>query len=198
MRICLAKLSPLISVLSSRGKFLAFMNLCFFGTALVTALVSSFLLPPQLYEPSNPQFPVEPASIDFPVLLVVIFLFNLIVSSFLVVTLPGFVLFPLSVAFLVYRGFVWGVLIFASPAWIFLIALPTLILEGEGYAFAATAGALVGISWIKPKWIYQVEGESRTEFMKRALRESALLYVFVIALLFVAAVVEAATLNIPS
>ncbi len=192
----MARLSYLLSVLSSRGRLLTFMNLCFFGTVFIVALVLGFLLPPQLYQGSNQQLPIAPTSVDFPVLIVVIFLFNLVVSSFLVVTLPGFMLFPLSAAFLGYRAFIWALLIFRLPTWVFLIALPTLILEGEGNAFAAVAGALVGVSWVKPKWAYKAENVSRVESVKRAFKECASLYVFVLILLFIAAVVETATLNL--
>ncbi len=187
------KLSSLLSLLSSRVKLVVFMNLFFFGGVFVTALMLGFLLPPQLYEGPPAQFS---ATVSGSLILTVlsIFVFNLIVSAFVIITLPGFVLFPLSAAFLVYRAFIWGVLIYESPNWVFLIALPTLVLEGEGYVFAAVAGTLVGISWIKPKWVCKAESVSRAESLKKALRECAWAYVFVMMFLFIAAIVETAAL----
>jgi len=189
----LTKLSSLLSLLSSRVKLVVFMNLFFFGGVFVTALMLGFLLPPQLYEGPPAQFS---ATVSGSLILTVlsIFVFNLIVGSFIVVALPGFVLFPLSAALLVFRAFIWGALIYQLPNWVFLIALPTLIFEGEGYVFAAVAGTLVGISWVKPEWVYPGEGVSRNVSLRKAFRECAWFYVLVAAMLFVAAVVETATL----
>ena len=189
----MTKLSSLLSLLSSRVKLVVFMNLFFFGGVFVTALMLGFLPPPQLYEGPPAQFS---ATVSGSLILTVlsIFVFNLIVSAFVIITLPGFVLFPLSAAFLVYRAFIWGVLIYESPNWVFLIALPTLVLEGEGYVFAAVAGTLVGISLIKPKWVCKAESVSRAESLKKALRECAWAYVFVMMFLFIAAIVETVAL----
>jgi len=181
-------------VLASRSGLLVFMNLLFFGSVFFTALVLDFLLPPQLYTGPSGQFSGMFLSDNLILSVLNIFMFNLVVGSFVVVTLPGFVLFPLSAAFLVYRAFIWGALIFQSPSSVFLVTLPTLVLEGEGYVCAGVAGTLVGVSWIRPEWIYQAESESRTEHLKRGLGECGWLYVLVVVVLFIAAIVETATL----
>jgi hypothetical protein len=111
-----------------------------------------------------------------------------------VVTLPGFVFFPLSVVFLGFRAFLWGLLVFQLPTWALLIALPTILLEGEGYVFAAVAGTVVGTSWLKPQWLFGGENMRRIDSLKRALRECFSLYIVVIVLLFVAAIVETTTI----
>jgi len=169
------------------------MNLLFFGSVFITSLVLGFFFPPQLYEGLPGRF-----SGNLVLDVLSIFVFNLIVSSFMFVAMPGVVLFPLSAALLVFRAFIWGALIYQLPNWVFLIVLPTLIFEGEGYVFAAIAGTLVGISWVKPEWVYPDEGLSRNVSLRKALRECAGFYVLVAAMLFVAAVVEAATLMLIS
>jgi hypothetical protein len=122
-----------------------------------------------------------------------IFVNNLVLSSFLVVTLTGFVFFGLGVAFLCFRGLLWGVLFSGLSTPMFLAVLPTLILEGEGYVLAAMAGVVLGLSWIRPSWVYRGEGLPRSEAVKRALGECTRIYVLVALILLVAALVETAT-----
>jgi hypothetical protein len=177
----------------ARSKILAIMNMVFFVGVFVTAVAAEFLLTPPLYEGFDQLFPSVVQS-SFPVMVSFIFLFNLSLSAFLVVTLPGFVVFPLSVVFLGFRAFLWGLLVFQLPTWALLIALPTILLEGEGYVFAAVAGMVVGTSWLKPQWLFGGENMGRIDSLKRALRECFLLYVVVIVLLLVAAIVETATI----
>lgn len=190
--VWLVRLSSAFSVVSSRVKLLVLMNFFFFGGILITALVLNYLFPPQLYADLPKQFSGTFFPDNLILSILVLFVFNLVVSSFVIVTLPGLVLFPLSAAFLVYRAFVWGALIYKLPIGIFLLALPTLILEGESYALAAMAGAIVGVSWINPEWIYPMENLQRVESLKNALRELAWLYVLIIIILLVGAVVETA------
>lgn len=78
----------------------------------------------------------------------------------------------------------------------FLVSIPTLILEGEAYALAAVAGTIVGASWLMPKRLYRQEDITRTQAFREALKESLRLYVLVIVLLLVAATAEAVTLLI--
>jgi hypothetical protein len=123
-----------------------------------------------------------------------IFVWNLVLSAFVFVTLPGFVFFPVSGGMLVYRGFLWGVLLRYEPTLLFLVVLPTLVLEGEGYVLAAVGGTVAGVSWVQPKWVYKEEGVTRGQAFWRALGECWKLYAFVVIILLVAAVVETATL----
>lgn len=108
--------------------------------------------------------------------------------------MPGFAFFPLSSAFLAYRALIWGFLLSRQPTWLLLIAMPTVILEGLGYCFAASAGTIVGLSWIKPKWVYGAETLNRIEAFKRALKECLTNYFFVTIFLFLAAIIELITL----
>jgi len=183
-----------LSVLSKRAKFLAFTNLLFFGGIFVAVVVSEWMLPPPLYLDRPRLFSRAIFGGDFFVEVFGIFVFNLGLSALAFVTLPGFAFFPLSIIVLLYRAFMWGVLLYHVPNWIFLLSMPTIILEGEGYVLAAVAGTLVGVSWIKPEWIHYEKSLSRRESLSRSLRECLAIYVFVIVLLFVGAIVEAMTL----
>jgi hypothetical protein len=128
-------------------------------------------------------------------LVVGIFFFNLVLSSFVVVTLPGIVFFPLSVAALAFRALLWGAIVSVVPAWLFLAALPTLILEGEAYVFAAVAGTLMGMSWVKPSWTFRRETQlSRWKAFRLSLGEGMQLYFWVVLLLIASAIVETATI----
>lgn len=183
-----------LSVLSKRGRLLAFVNLLFFGGIFVVVVVSEWVLPPSLSLAEPRLFSETIFGGDFFIGVLGIFLFNLALSAFVFVSLPSFAFFPLSIIVLLYRALIWGVLLCYLPNWIFLFSIPTLILEGEGYALAAVAGTLVGASWIKPKWVHPGEDLKRSEAFKRSLRECLAIYAFVIVFLFVGAIVEAVTL----
>jgi len=182
-----------VEVLSRRGYFFAVMNILYFGSILIAVLLAYFLFQPVLYELGVVEVPEVLVGVDWPLMLVGIFLFNLALSGFLVVTLPGLVFFPLSAAALAYRAFLWGLLLSQLPTPLFLAVLPTLILEGEAYVFAGVAGVVLGLSWLKPEWICG-QGLSRSEAFKRALRECGYLYIVVAGILLVAAIVETATI----
>jgi len=124
------------------------------------------------------------------------FVFNLFLSGFLLLTVTGAIFFPLSFGFLLFRGFLWGVLLYNLDVSAFLAVLPTIVLEGEAYVFAALAGFLLGLSWLKPKWVYGDEQLSRGDSFRRAVGECKELYLMVIILLLVAAAVETATIAV--
>jgi len=188
------KFPSCLAVLFARGRLLALMNFAFFGCVFVVVFASEFLLPPQPCLESHPSFPRMFFSDNFFIMFLGIFLFNLVLSAFVVVTLPGFMFFPLSTAFLLYRAFIWGLLLHHQPTWIFLVALPTLVFEGEGYVFAAIAGTVVGGSWVKPNWLYSDGSFTRAEALKKASRECLRVYAFVFLFLLIAAVVETVTI----
>jgi len=123
-----------------------------------------------------------------------VFIFNLVVSGFVLVTLSGILFFGLPVGFLLFRGFLWGVLLAGLPTPLFLVALPIVVLEGEGYVLACVAGVNLGLSWLSPRRAYG-EGLSREESFKRALKDCVRIYVLVVVFLFVAAVVETLTVS---
>lgn len=182
-----------VSVVSRRVLLLIVLNWLFFGAMVVGGFLgqSEYVA---VYEwPLGEEiFHKEIGNVPFMILS--IFLFNLILSGFAWVTLPGLGFFVLPVVLLLVRARLWGVLLNGLPAPWFFVALPTLILEGEGYVLAGVAGVDLGLSWLKPEWVYWREELSRWESVKRALKDCAHIYVLVVVLLFVAAVVETATI----
>ena len=189
LRIC-------FSAASRRKRLLVVFNLLFFGCVFfVASLVQFFILPPLSYPVWSPDVPEVFLGSGLIAMVLGIFVFNLVVSAFVVVTLPGIAFFPLSIGFLLFRAALWGLLICGLPTWLFLAALPTLMLEGEAYVLAAVAGTVAGVSWIKPNVLhYKEEALGRSEVFRRALNECLRLYLFVAVLLLVAAIVETATI----
>ena len=184
------------AAISENGEFVAFMNLLFFGGLFATTLVAKFLFPSSLYLGWRADVPEFLLDTGWPLMLLGVFLFNLGLSAFVFVTLPGFVFFPLSAVTLMYRAFLWGMLLQNVPNWLLIAVLPMLILEGEAYVFAGVAGSIVGLSWLKPMWLYRQERLSRKEAIKYSLKEALSFYLVVVLLLVVAAIVETATISL--
>jgi len=127
-------------------------------------------------------------------LFISVFVWNLVVSGFVLLSLSGLVFFVLPVGLLLVRAWLWGVLLTGLPTSSFLVALPTLILEGEGYVLAGLAGMYLGLSWLSPKRAYGDDGLSRMESLKKAFGECVRIYILVVLFLLAAAVVETLTL----
>jgi hypothetical protein len=173
----------------SRWKLLSALNAVFFSVALGVGLIAGFVLAPSVYY-GQPVY-VFPQFLYGSVLLMFLFIFcfNLAIGAFAVVTLPGFLFFPLSAALLTFRAVLWGLILSPLPQGLFLVALPTLVLEGEAYVLAAAVGTTVGYSWLtRPKDL--TRSKAFTDTFKRDVSA----YVFVILLLLTAAAVESATI----
>jgi len=182
-------LKSCIEVLSKRVGILALLNMVFFGGIFVSLVLLQLLVPPPLFGEWVP-WAAKLFLGNWALMIVSIFGINLALSAFTVVTLPGIVFFPLSVVALAYRAFLWGLLLFGVPNWLFLAALPVVVLEGEAYVVAAGAGVIAGISWVKLRWGFGKEEMSRKEALKRGLREALRFYVVASGLLFAASVIE--------
>jgi hypothetical protein len=182
-------------VFVARSRFLVYVNALFFGCIAVSALLAELLFSPQLYV-GGFEFGLAEffLGLSWPLMLLAIFAFNLVLSGFVFVSLPGFAAFPLSVVALLVRGVLWGVVLAPLPNWLFVLVLPTFLFEGEAYVFAAVAGMTVGLSWLKSDVVYPGETLSRTEAFRKSLKECLRMYFFVVLFLFVAAVVETATI----
>lgn len=180
------------SVVLRGGWFWVALNWLFFGFIVAGSLLVQAVGVGVYAWPLGEVFPLDKSN----VLLMVgfIFAFNLVLSGFVLVTLTGFAFFGLSLFFLCFRAFLWGVLLSAFSTPMFLAALPTLALEGEGYVLAALAGVNFGLSWLKPKWAYRGEDLSRFEAAKKALKDCVRIYVLVVIFLFVASIVETMTI----
>ena len=182
-----------LGILLRRSAVLAVMSIVYFGSVFVAVLWAQVQVPPP-YVGVPVELPEFLSGLDWPLMIIGIFFFNLVWSSFIIVTLPGLVFFPLSAGVLVYRGFLWGLLLRQMPTSLFLVVLPTVVLEGESYVLASVTGTILGMSWLKPDWVFKKEGLPRLESFKKALGECLWLYVFVAVVLFVAAVVETFTI----
>lgn len=177
------------SLLKRRSLFWL-MNVLYFGSVLVAALVAGRQY--ALLDGRGVEWDSAGAG-GFVALFVSIFLFNLFVSGFLMLTFTGLLFFMLPAGLLVVRAALWGSMLnrLSTPA--FLAALPTLLLEGEGYVIAGVAGANLGLSWLKPSWM-SGDVVSRRDALRQAVKECAYLYVLVAVLLLAAAVVETFTI----
>lgn len=182
-----------VSAISRRGFLLVVLNWLFFGVIVVGAFLAQGGYVRVFEWPLGEEISHEEMG-NVPFMVVSIFLFNLAVSGFVLVTLSGLAFFVLPVVFLLVRAALWGVLLNRLPPPWFLAAFPTLILEGEGYVLAGVAGVGLGLSWLKPEWAYGREELSRLDSVRRALKDCARIYVLVAMFLFVAAVVETATI----
>lgn len=179
---------------SRRGRFFAVLNVLFFNSIFLFVLLSEFLCLPSPYKGAPVGVLEFFLGLDWPWMILTIFLFNLVLSGFVFLTLSGLVFFPLSAIVLVIRGALWGIMLNEMSTGGFLLVLPTFILEGEGYVVASVAGTLLGLSWLKPDWIYGGENLSRREALKMALKEVTHMYFFVAVFLLVAAVIETVTI----
>lgn len=186
-------LKTCFAVLAGRAKLFVFLNGLFSVAVFVSALVASFVfVPPLLGE--GFEVPSYLLSESWVLTFLFIFVWNLVLSAFLVVTLPGLAFFGLSAVLLAYRGVVWGFFLAFTSTPLFLAALPTVVLEGEAYVVAAVAGTLLGLSWFRPDWTFRGESVSRREALRKAFKECFYLYALICVVLLVAAVVETVTL----
>ncbi|MCK4633926.1 stage II sporulation protein M [Candidatus Bathyarchaeota archaeon] len=176
--------------LSKRSSLFTLMNIVYFGSLFVVALMTgqqNRLINEWVVGESSGE--VNNVVIMF----VDIFLFNLVVSGFLLLTVTGLFLFPLPVGILVFRASLWGSLLSQLPTPVFLATFPTFLLEGEAYVIAGVVGINLGLSWLKPNWVSK-NGSSKRDALGQAVRECGYLYALVTTLLLAAAVVETFTL----
>jgi hypothetical protein len=180
-----------VNFVYSRWRLLSVLNAVFFSVALGIALTAGLVFPTSVYYGQSvyvlPQFLQGNVFLMF----LFIFCFNLAVAAFGVVTLPGFLFFPLSAVLLTLRAVLWGLLLTPLPMGLFLDVLPTLMLEGEAYVLAAAVGMTVGYSWLR-----RSADVSRYERFKSALKRSMSAYILVILFLIAAAAVESATITV--
>jgi hypothetical protein len=172
-----------------RWKLLSALNAVFFSVALGGSLAAGLVFAPSVYYGQPVYVVPEFLYGSVPLMFLFIFCFNLAISAFAVITLPGFLFFPLSTALLTLRAVLWGLILCPLPPGLFLVALPTMVLEGEAYVLAAAVGTTVEYSWLT-----QSKDLPRSKAFRDAFRRDMGAYVFVILLLLTAATVESATI----
>jgi len=178
------------NVLSRRRTVFVVLNTLFFDCIFLGVLLSQFLYTPFRYTSES----LGILGLDWPWMISAIFLLNLVLSGFVMLTLPGLVFFPLSAVVLAIRGVLWGIMLNQTSIVPFWLVLPTFVLEGEGYVLASVAGTILGLSWLEPNWTYKDKHLSRLDALKMALREALCLLFLGAIFLFLAAVVEALTI----
>lgn len=178
--------------LSGRSSLFLAMNMLYFGFILVGALLA------QISSVVVYEWPMSESVLDVaadPLFLAAgIFLSNLVVSGLFLTTFSGLVFFVLPFGVVLWRALVWGTLIVQLPSPQFFAAIPTFVLEGEGYVIAAVAGIILGLSWLKRDWVFRGENVSRRQALTAAFKECLRLYVWVTIFLLMGAIVETVTL----
>lgn len=124
--------------------------------------------------------------------ILIIFGFNSVVSSFLQITILNTI--GLGIVVFLFRPLLWGLLYSpTSPqaAMLLIFVIPTLILEGIAYVIAFTASIDLILAIIKPKSLGE---DSRLKAWKKAWIYNLKAYVLVLIVLFAAAIVETLTI----
>ncbi|HSK83657.1 MAG TPA: hypothetical protein VK902_09710 [Rubrobacter sp.] len=121
---------------------------------------------------------------------VLTFAVNLIVGSFVFITVPSLII-PFSGLLIgVYRALLWG-LLFSPSAAVgagLVFHLPTIILEGQAYVLAMLAAYVQGMAFVRPR---SAGAKTRREGYREGVKRSVRIYLLVAIVLFVAAVYEA-------
>ncbi len=118
------------------------------------------------------------------------FIVNLVIGSFGTITLPSLII-PFSGLLMgAYRALVWGLIYSPTTSEMQFILLPhalTLLLEGQAYVLAMLGVVIQGRGLLQPR---TVGAASHREGLWLGIKQSAQLYVLIIAFLLVAAVYE--------
>jgi len=188
-------LASCVNVLSKRIKIFVVLNMLFLDSIFVGVLLSQFLPVSSLSISESMGILTWIYGLDWPWMVLAVFLFNLVLSGLVVLALPGLAFFPLSAVFLAVRGTLWGIILDQPSTVPFLLLLPPLVLEGEGYVLVSMSGTVLGLSWLKPSWVYRGEQLSRLDALKTSVKEALRLLFLSAILLFLAAVVETLTIT---
>lgn len=186
-------LLELHALVQSRWKSIVFLNLVFFGCLLLTLVFAEYQLQTPVDLGWHPSVLGDLSGAGWIGMMLSIVAFNLVLNGFLVGSLSGILLFPLPIGFLFYHAFNLGLILWALPSSVFWSTMFAFVFEGEAYVFGALGGALVGLSWIMPNWIYGPEHLSRTVAVRKSLKELACFYLIAVILLLIAAAIEAST-----
>lgn len=181
------------SIVQKKISLLVVLNWLFFGGIVVGTLLEQAGYLKVYRFPFIEDFSATELS-NMAFMVLSIFVFNLVLSGFLLSTLTGLVFFILPVGFLLFRALLWGALVNSLPTPLFLASFATLILEGEGYVLAGLAGVNLGLSWLKPELAIKGGKLSRSEAVKQTFKDCLRIYVLVALFLLAGAVVETITL----
>ncbi len=181
--------SPIVT----RYKLILTVNVLFFGAIILVLSILTLTRPTPTLLSNQPIDFHYSSGIDLPTKAFTVLIHNLSVT-FRYSTLPGILLFPLSLIFPLYNGIVWATVSYGLTDQQFLTVLPTFLLEGEALCLAASAAMVLGISILKPKWLHGEQQIDRVDSFLKVLKEETLsIYSLAIIFFIVAALVESTT-----
>ena len=129
-----------------------------------------------------------------PLAAVITFTVNFFAGTILVLTIPSLIFPPLAAVMGSYRAVLWGIIFSPSLAEmrdpVLLLHSGTVLLEGQGYILAVFAGLVAFRGFLKPGLYKKMD---RLAGYLRGWREAWTVYIWVSAVLAVAAVYEAIT-----
>jgi len=123
--------------------------------------------------------------------MILTFTVNLLVGSFLWITVPSLVIPYIGILAGCWRAAMWGLLLCPSTAKMARVMIPhslTLILEGQAYILAMLGVYIQGRAFLHP---HTVGAASRVQGYRTGFKRSVRLYVPIVILLAAAAVYEA-------
>ena len=175
-------------------------NIVYYGLVIIFMVVAAFNQPLQdmLLDAVGAAFMTGPlavvgnAYINAEVLKAIglTFLVNLVIGSFLYITLPSLIIPFLGFLLGIYRAMLWGLLFYPGHPDIGMIMIPhsiTLILEGQAYILALFGVYLQGRAFLWPK---SVGLETHRQGYVEGLKHTGKIYRLVILTLAVAAIYE--------
>jgi hypothetical protein len=118
------------------------------------------------------------------------FLVNLIIASFLYITIPSLIVPFIGILMGIYRAILWGLIFSPAHPDMQMIMIPhsiTLILEGQAYVLAMFGAYLQGSAFLFPK---TVGLERRGQGYREGLKRTGKLYLLIVLTLLVAAIYE--------
>jgi hypothetical protein len=176
------------------------LNVVYYGFVLIFMVVAFFNRPLQdmLLETVGKAFMTGPLSavglayVNAQVLtaIVLTFLINLIIASFLYITIPSLIIPYIGILMGIYRAILWGLIFSPGHPDMQMVMIPhsiTLIIEGQAYILAMFGAFLQGTAFLFPK---TVGLERRGQGYREGLKRTGKIYILIVLTLLVAAIYE--------
>jgi hypothetical protein len=122
--------------------------------------------------------------------IVLTFLINLIIASFLYITIPSLIIPYIGILMGIYRAILWGLIFSPGHPDMQMVMIPhsiTLIIEGQAYILAMFGAFLQGTAFLFPK---TVGLERRGQGYREGLKRTGKIYILIVLTLLVAAIYE--------
>jgi len=187
-------------IMRQNRKVYIILNASYYGLVVIFMFVAAFNQPLQdsLLEGAEDAFTTGPLSLvgsaysnaEVFLAITLTFVVNLVLGSFLEITLPAAIIPFSGVLVGIYRAILWGLLLSPAHPDLRLAMIPhsiTLLFEGQGYVLAMLAAYVQGRAFLWPK---TVGLERCRDGYLAGLKLTGKLYLLVILVLAVAAVYE--------